>query len=129
MWPDGIDLKDLKGGTVYMEIGGSKVKLAQIERVRLGFDNKSWRKRLWRVWEQNPFCWSKDPIYFCNRNAAIMWLKRYGNEKIIYRLERRDHRGALVRIENGYVYFYNPECVLMITAESKRTHNYAIRNN
>lgn len=91
------------------------------------FSLSSWRDKVWTVWEHGT--WYKGLIRFCNRNAAIMWLKRYGKNDTTYRLERQHGIHALVRVENGYVYFYNPECGLMITAESKRTHNYAVRNN
>ena len=89
----------------------------------------SWRKKVWRVREHCLWYCYKNPIWFCNRNAAIMWLKRYGKAETSYMLENQTRLGALVRVENGYVHFYNPECGLMITAESKRTHNYAVRNN
>ena len=58
-----------------------------------------------------------------------MWLKRYGDEKAIYRFGKMNNFGAAVRVENGYVYFYNPEYGLMFPAESKRTQPYAVRNN
>lgn len=106
-----------------------------MSRVYIKFDKsnkfRSWRKKVWIVRDQSSwysYC-HINPRWFCNRNAAIMWLKRYGDEKAIYRLEKMNNFGALVRVENGHVYFYNPEYGLMITAESKRTHNYAIRNN
>lgn len=98
-----------------------------MSKVYMRFDKsnkfRTWRKRLWYVWGDG------EVHRFTNRNAAIMWLKRYGKEKLSYMLEKRRGFRATVRVENGYVYFYNPECGLMITAESKRTHNYAIRNN
>lgn len=66
---------------------------------------------------------------FCNRNAAIMWLKRYGNPKTLYMLGNKTRPEVPVRVVNNYVYFYNPDYGLMITAESKRTCPFAVRNN
>lgn len=87
----------------------------------------AWRKRVWVIWNNDT--WYQDLVRFEKRNAAIMWLKRYGKNNITYRLERQHGASALVRVVNGYVYFYNQEYGLMISAESKRTCNYAIRNN
>lgn len=91
------------------------------------FRLSAWRDKIWTVWEQDT--WYEGLIRFCNRNAAIMWLKRYGKPKKLYRLENQTCFGAVVCVENGYVYFYNPDYGLMFPAESKRTHQYAIRNN
>lgn len=84
-------------------------------------NNKSWRKRLWSVWLEGD---SLGVIRFSNRNAAIMWLKRYGLNLIPYRLN-----GVLVCVVNSQIYFFSREHGLLITAESKRTHSYAVRNN
>lgn len=87
----------------------------------------SWRNRIWVILDNDT--WYHDLVRFEKRNAAIMWLKRYGKNNITYRLERQHGIHALVRVVNGYVYFYNPECGLMFPAESKRTHPHAVRNN
>lgn len=88
---------------------------------------KAWKVKLWTVWEHGT--WYGGLIHFCNRNAAIMWLKRYGKPGMTYSLENKTCFRSLVRVENGYVYFYNPDYGLMISAESKRTCPYAVRNN
>ena len=147
MWPDGLDTKD---GTVYMEIDNKKVKLKRIGPVRceikrgsremtkldqhefffnrnlIGFARKrlrSWRKSLWKVQSVGEFG-LKPGVFFCNREAAIMWLKRNGGDFHQHFLNEK-----LVCTIDGYVYFYSRERNLMITAESKKTHAYAIRNN
>lgn len=91
------------------------------------FRLSSWRNKIWTVWERDT--WYEGLIRFCNRNAAIMWLKHYGKPGTLYRLENQTRLGAVVCVENGYVYFYNPDYGLMFPAESKRTQPYAIRNN
>lgn len=128
MWSDELNTKN---GTVYMEIDGHKVKLSQRATVRLEMDNKyynkSWRNKIWSVWERDT--WYEGLIHFCNRNAAIMLLKRYGKPGTFYMFGNLMRFGASVRVENGYVYFCNTENGLMFTVESKRTHPYAVRNN
>lgn len=84
---------------------------------------KSWRRSLWKVQSVCEFN-LKPGIFFCNRNAAIMWLKRYGGDFVQHFLNEK-----LVCTIDGYVYFYSREHSLMITAESKKTHAYAVRNN
>ena len=78
----------------------------------------AWRKKIWVVWKQNS--WYEGLIRFGKRNAAIMWSKRYG-KNVTYRLERQNGIHALVRVVNSYVYFYDPDYGLMVSAESKRT--------
>ena len=90
---------------------------------------RSWRKKLWEVHELTSWYGYKNLIRVCSRNAAIMWLKRYGKPGTFYILGNQTRVGDSVRVENGYVYFCNTENGLMITAESKRTHPYAVRNN
>lgn len=85
-------------------------------------NNKSWRKRIWPICEVVSFhsdlC--TEPIFFCSRNAALNWLKRYGSTIKIYNL-----RGRSIHILNGNIYFYNyGEC-----AEPKRMCVYGKRNN
>lgn len=64
-------------------------------------------------------------LYFCSRNAAIMWLKRYGKEFVPYRLNDK-----AVCVYNNCVWFYENSVMNPgRSAESKRTCNYAIRNN
>lgn len=118
MFPDRIDTK---GGTIYAKIGDHKVKLLQKESVRLAFNNKSWRKKIWEVWLEGN---SSNIRRFSNRNAAIMWLKRYGIDLMLYRLN-----GKLVCVVNNFVYFFSREHGLIISAESKRTCHFATRNN
>lgn len=107
MWPDEIP----KNGTIFMEIKSRQ---------------KAWTKKVWKVWERDT--WYGRLIHFCNRNAAIMWLKRYGKPGTFYVLQN-EVRWTSMCVENGYVYFYNLDYGLMISAESKRTCNYAVRNN
>ena len=81
MWPYEMNIKD---GTIYMEIGGHKVNLLQKESVRLEINKKSkrksafrltaWRDKIWAIWERDT--WYEGLKHFCNRNSAIMWLKR-----------------------------------------------------
>lgn len=78
-------------------------------------------EQLWSVWREGD---SGSLKYFCNRNAAIMWLKRYGGDFTKYRLN-----GVLVCVLNNYVWFYDRESGLKISAESKRTCQFATRNN
>lgn len=128
MFPDRIDTKV---GTIYAEIGDHKVKLLQKESVRLAFNNKScrkrklrltsWRKKIWAVWLEGN---SSNIRRFSNRNAAIMWLKRYGIDLMVYRLN-----GKLVCVVNNFVYFFSREHGLTSSAESKRTCHFATRNN
>jgi hypothetical protein len=87
----------------------------------------AWRDKIWTVWKRDT--WYEGLIHFCNRNSAIMWLKRYGKPGTSYMFGNKERFGTPVRVENGYVYFCNSEDGLMITAESKRTHPHAIRNN
>lgn len=91
------------------------------------FRLSAWRDKIWTVWKSDT--WYEGLIHFCNRNAAIMWLKRYGKENITYSLERQPGVNPLVRVVNGYVYFYDQDSGLKISAESKHTNPYAIRNN
>ena len=75
---------NIKDGTIYMEIGGHKVNLLQKESVRLEINKKSkrksafrltaWRDKIWAIWERDT--WYEGLKHFCNRNSAIMWLKR-----------------------------------------------------
>lgn len=67
------------------------------------------------------------PKHFCNRNAAIMWLKRYGADLGLYIITRG--AGQYVRVVNGYVYFNKYGIGLLHTAESKKTAAFATRNN
>lgn len=103
------------------------IYLTSLESRKRRLHLTAWRKKIWVIWDNNT--WYRDLIRFEKRNAAIMWLKRYGKNNIIYRLERQHGVHALVKVVNGYVYFYNPDYGLMISAESKRTHPYAIRND
>lgn len=86
------------------------------------YDNKSWRKRIWFVWIEGAAF--DGPKRFLNRNAAIMWLKRYGIDLMVYRLN-----GKLVCVVNNFVYFFSRGHGLMSSAESKRTCHFATRNN
>lgn len=79
------------------------------------------KKRLWLVWIEGNALKTRR---FLNRNAAIMWLKRYGADLMAYRLN-----GKLVCVLNNFVYFFSREHGLTISAESKRTCKYAVRNN
>jgi hypothetical protein len=54
-------------------------------------------------------------INFCSRNAAIMWLKRYGTEFHVYRLHKQN-----VMVINHHVYFYDFKCGLGANADFKR---------
>lgn len=67
------------------------------------------------------------PKHFCNRDAAIMWLKRYGVDLALYMLT--NGIGQNVRVVNGYVYFNKYGKGLLHTAESKKTAAFATRNN
>lgn len=81
-------------------------------------DRKGDRKHEWWVW------WNYEAIAFVNRNAAIMWLKRYAKENTFYMLKDR-----YVKVINGIVYFYNWDYGLGICAEPKRMCVYGQRNN
>ena len=87
----------------------------------------AWRKKVWVIWDNDT--WYRGLIRFYNRNGAIMWMKRYGKENVTYRLERQHGVHALVRVINGHVWFYSPDYGLTISAESKRTCQFAVRNN
>ena len=138
MWPDEIKLTK---GIIYVEIDGRKIKLSQRESAQLRINIKkrgrvnmkrkfrlsAWRDKIWTVWESDT--WYEGLVHFCNRNAAIMWLKRYGKPETSYMFGNQERFGASVRVVNGYVYFYDQDSGLKISAESKRTNPYAIRNN
>ena len=106
--------------TPFIHLKGSEPKKCKLNLT-------AWRKKVWVIWDNDT--WYKGLIRFCNRNAAIMWLKRYGKNNITYRLERQHGVHALVRVMDGHVWFYNEENGLAISAESKRTCQFATRNN
>lgn len=122
MWPDKLDTE---GATIYMETGDCKVMVTRKCYVQLSKPRpKVWTKKVWKVWKRDT--WYEGLIHFCNRNAAIMWLKRYGEPGVFYALQNEAHWTS-VRVENGYVWFHDG--VFGISAETKRTCNFAIRNN
>lgn len=79
------------------------------------------KRRLWLVWIEGNALKTRR---FLNRNAAIMWLKRYGKDLMVYRLN-----GKLVCVVNNYVYFFSREHGLGACAEPKRMCVYGQRNN
>lgn len=85
----------------------------------------TWRKKLYLVFQSR--CLGDKPKHFCNRNAAIIWLKRYGKETALYILFHG--RGRHVRVVNSRVYFWKVGVGLLHTAESKKTNAFATRNN
>ena len=121
MCPDKINIKERR--KISMKHGPFIYSRSSEPRLHL----TSWRKKVWVTWDHNT--WYQDLVRFEKRNAAIMWLKRYGKENITYRLERQHGVSTLVRVVNGYVYFYDQDSGLKISAESKHTNPYAIRNN
>lgn len=84
-------------------------------------NNKAWRKKLWPVSEVvSQIGIYTQPINFCTRDTALMWLKRYGKSTKIYNL-----RGEYVHVLGGVVYFY----CMGACAEPRRMCIYGQRNN
>lgn len=88
----------------------------------------SWRKNLWCVFPLDTPVRNKGR-YFGNKHSAIMWLKRYGVDNIPYHLN-----SDIVMVVNGYVYSYDYHYIkdlgkLLGTVETKRTAQFAMRNN
>lgn len=102
-----------------------KKKLAYNEYSALR--GKVWDKKMWLVYSPNYHYQCTTKVWFANRDAAILWLKRYGEQFRVYRLCRAEN-GNQVTIINGFVYFCGPNHA-MNSAESKQTASFATRNN
>lgn len=88
---------------------------------------KVWDKKVWLVYSPDYHYQDATKVWFSSRDAAISWLKRYGEQFRVYLLCRAEN-GNHVRVINGFVYFSEPNH-LMYTAESKKTAWFATRNN
>ena len=119
MWPDKLNME---GATIYMETGNGKVMLTRKCYVQLSKRPKAWAKKVWEVWQAD-YPGLKMKLHFSNRNAAIMWLKIYGEHLGIYWLN--DKRVCQC---DGYVWFYE-NGKMGASAETKRTCKFATRNN
>lgn len=85
---------------------------------------RSWRRKLYLVFRVDIL--GDKTKHFCSRGAAITWLKHYGEDLALYMIFHRS--GQLVRVVNSYVYF-SKHSKLLHTAESKKTSQFAMRNN
>lgn len=78
---------------------------------------KGHKKCEWYVWSN-----AYEAIAFGSRNAALMWLKRYAIENVLYMLKDR-----WVTVVGGVVYFW--DYGFCTCAEPKRMCSYGQRNN
>lgn len=101
-----------------------KKKLAYNEYSALR--GKVWDKKVWLVYSPDYHYQDTTKVWFSSRDAAISWLKRYGEQFRVYRLCRAEN-GRMVMVVNGFVYF--PDSKPLYTAESKQTASFATRNN